>query len=333
MATGARIWQITWHVLAILAGLVLLFFVVVVPWFFTNIITTSRYHFPDPNDGKAPISYGMKYTSVQFRSSDGILLDGWYVPAEPNAKGTIIYCHGHNRTKIEMLPMAAFGHQLGYNGLLFDLRHQGKSEGTMSSIGYLERQDVVGAAHFALDQERAQRPIIVWGVSMGASAALMGAADSPDINAAISDSSFLSFKDVIDHHWKLFFHLPTFPIADEIIYWTAWRVGFHPLDFDLEKAVTQIGTRPLLFVGVEGDKRMPPEIARRLYGDAQSELKDIVIVPGTRHGEGFKSGNKQYEEAVTTFLASIPPKDAGASRNSGSGAMKAAPPKSQSVAH
>jgi hypothetical protein len=29
-------------------------------------------------------------------------------------------------------------------------------------------------------------------------------------------------------------------------------------------------------------------------------------VPGTRHGEGFKSGNQQYEEAVTHFLASLP---------------------------
>jgi pimeloyl-ACP methyl ester carboxylesterase len=307
---GVRIWRTAWHVLVILVGIVLVLFVTLVPWFFTNIITTSRYHFPDPNDGKTPISYGMKFTDVKFPSTDGITLRGWYVPAGQGAKGTIIYCHGHNRTKVEMLPMAAFGHKLGYNGLLFDLRHQGQSEGTMSSIGYLERHDAVGAARFALEKEKAQRPVVLWGISMGAAAALMAAADSPDVDGVISDSTFLSFENVIKHHWKLFFGLPTFPVADEVMYWTAHRVGFDPSEFDLEKAVGRIGPRPVLFIGVEGDKRMPPSIARTLYGEAQSELKDIEVVPGERHGEGFKSGQGKYQEAIKRFLASIAEKNA-----------------------
>ena len=293
-----------------LLGLVLVLFLTVVPWFFTKIITTSRYHFPDPNDGKTPISYGMKFTEINFRSTDGITLRGWYVPAGPDAKGTIIYCHGHNRTRIEMLPLATYGHQLGYNGLLFDLRHQGQSEGDMSSIGYLERRDAVGAVRYALEKEKARRPIVLWGISMGAAAALMAAADSPDVDAVISDSTFLSFEDVIKHHWKLFFGLPTFPVADEVIYWTAHRVGFDPSDFDLEKAVARIGPRPILFIGVEGDKRMPPSVARTLYGEAQSELKDIEVVPGKRHGEGFNSGQPKYQEALKRFLAGIAEKDA-----------------------
>lgn len=311
---GARIWRITWHVGAILVGLVLLFFLTVVPWFFANIITTSRYHFPDPNDGKTPISYGMKFTDIKFYSTDGILLRGWYVPAGPDAQGTIIYCHGHNRTRIEMLPIAAFGRQLGYHGLLFDLRHQGQSEGSMSSIGYWERQDAVGAVRYALEKEKARHPIVLWGISMGAAAALMAAADSPDVDAVISDSTFLSFEDVIKHHWKLFFGLPTFPVADEVIYWSAHRIKFDPSEFDLEKAVGRIGSRPILFIAVEGDKRMPPSIARTLYGDAQSELKDIEVVPGMRHGEGFKSAKTQYEGAVTRFLGGIAEKNAGSKR-------------------
>lgn len=316
MGTAARVWEITWHVLAILAGLVVLFFVTVVPWFFTHIVTTSRFHFRDPNDGKTPISYGMKFHDIEFRSTDGILLRGWYVPAAPNAKGTIIYCHGHNRTRIEMLPLAAFGNKLGYNGLLFDLRHQGQSEGNISTIGYQERHDVVGAVNYALLREKAGRPIILWGISMGAAAALMGAADSPQVDAVISDSTFLSFQDVIMHHWKMFFHLPTFPVAHEVMYWSAKRGGFNPSDFDLQMAVERIGKRPILFVAVEGDKRMPPVIARTLYGDAESELKDIVVLPGNRHGEGFKSGNKQYEEAVTTFLGRLEDHNAGAKKSS-----------------
>jgi pimeloyl-ACP methyl ester carboxylesterase len=324
----SKTWKITKWLLGFLIVGLLVFFYGVVPWFLAGIATTRRFHFHDPLDGKTPQSYGMKFHDIQFKSPDGIDLKGWYAPAEGHAKGTIIYVHGYNRSRVEMLPDSEFGHGLGYNALLFDLRHQGASGGDVSSIGYWERLDVEAAAAYALHQEKAERPVIVWGVSMGAAAGLMAAADTQDIAAVISDSTFLNYSDMIQHHYYLFRSivrrnwwwfppLPAFPITNEVIYLSTKRGKFDPSDFDLEKAVTKIGTRPILFVGVEGDPRMPPDIARRLYGDAQSELKDIVIVPGTRHGEGFQSGKKQYEEAVTEFLASIAEKNSGAAKQGG----------------
>lgn len=292
-------------IVLILLTLAALFFLVVVPLFFTYLITSARFHFHDPNDGKTPQSYGLDYHAIEFHSSDGILLKGWYVPAGPNARGTIIYCHGHNRTRVEMLPMEVFGHRLGYNGLLFDFRHSGQSGGKIGTLGYLERLDVIAAVHYALNQEQATRPIVLWGISMGASAALMAASETPDVAAVISDSSFLSFRHVIVHHAHLFFHLPAFPIVDEAIYFSAWRGGFWPSDFDLRKAVRRINPRPILFIAVQGDRRIPPAIARELYSYSTSPKKALLIVPGHRHGEGFTSGHDLYEQAVKKFLSSI----------------------------
>src|SRR5208283_2775196 len=228
------------------------------------------------------------------------------IPAQGVARGTIVYCHGLNRTRIEMLPDAVFGHSLGYNGLLFDLRHQGMSGGDITTLGYQERLDVLGAVRYAVEHEQAARPVVVWGVSMGASSALMAAAESPDISAVISDSSFDSLLGTARHHFKLFFHLPSFPIADEVAYWTAWRGQFSPKDFDLVKATERIGDRPILFVAVEGDRRMPPSIAQNLYDHARSPLKKIIVLPGHRHGEGFNQATVPYEKAVTDFLATLP---------------------------
>lgn len=307
MATAERIWTITRNVLLILAGLLGIFFLVVVPWFLTGIITTSRYHFRDPNDGKTPISYGLKFRWMEFRSADGILLKGWYLPATGQPRGTIVYCHGHNRTRVEMLPEAVFAHTLGYNDLLFDFRHQGQSGGQITTLGYSERLDVLGAVRYVLEKEGAARPIILWGVSMGAAAALMAAADSPDVAAVISDSSFLSFKDMIKHHARLFLPFLSFPIAAEVIYWSAWRGRFRPSEFDLEKAVERINPRPILFVAVEGDRRMPPSIARRLWARATSPQKQLLILPGSRHGEGFKVASQPYQDAVSRFLNALSP--------------------------
>jgi len=305
MVTKRRILQIIRNVILILAALVAGFLFLFVPWFFTNLGTEGRFHYPDPNDGKTPISYGMQFKWVEFRATDGVLLKGWYIPASSEARGTIVYCHGLNRTRIEMLPMAAFGHQLGYDGLLFDFRHQGTSGGDMTTLGYRERFDVIRAVHFALEQQQAARPVVVWGVSMGAAAALMAAAESPDIVAVISDSSFLSLKHTVEHHWKLFFHLPSFPIADEVLYLIAWRGDFHASDFDLVKAVTRIDNRPILFVALQGDRRMPPSIARTLYDHAASPQKALIVLPGQRHGEGFNQARELYEAAVRQFLSAL----------------------------
>lgn len=306
MASRKRIRRIARNVLLILAGLALLFFLVVVPWFFTHLITYGRFHYADPNDGKTPKSYGMDFRWVGFRSPDDIALEGWYIPASGQPKGTIVYCHGLNRTRIEMLPDAQFGHTLGFDGLLFDFRHQGRSAGKITTLGYQERLDVEGAVRYALQDLHAARPVILWGVSMGASAALLAAAETPDVTAVISDSSFLSFDHTIEHHLKLFLGLPAFPIAYEIEQWVAWRGHFRPSDFDLENAVERIGDRPILFVAVGGDRRMPPAIAETLYAHARSPLKKIIVLPGHRHGEGFNQAREPYEKAVEEFLASLP---------------------------
>jgi alpha-beta hydrolase superfamily lysophospholipase len=301
----ARIWRIARRVFLVLAVLVAAFFFIVVPWFFTRILTTGRFTFPDPNNGKTPKSYGLDFRWIEFRSSDGIRLKGWYVPAGVNARGTIVFCHGLNRSRVELFPQAKFAHDLGYNGLLFDFRHAGQSEGKMTTLGYQERLDVLGAVKYALNDEKARRPVVLWGISMGAAAALMAAPESPEVAAVISDSSFLSFRDTIEHHLKLFLHLPAFPIADEVIYWSAWRGNFRSSDFDLEKAVEGFGTRPVLFVAVEGDRRMPPEIARRLFDRSASPDKQLLILPGTRHGEAFNQNSERYKEAVTAFLETV----------------------------
>ena len=63
------------------------------------------------------------------------------------------------------------------------------------------------------------------------------------------------------------------------------------LRFRFAEGGGRINPRPILFIAVEGDKRMPPSIARELYSQSSSPGKRLVVVPGHRHGEGFKSGN------------------------------------------
>jgi len=70
--------------------------------------------------------------------------------------------------------------------------------------------------------------------------------------------------------------------------------------------VTRIGDRPILFVALANDRRMPPSNAQDLYSHSVSPHKAIIVLPGQRHGEAFNLDMEQYEAAVRQFVAGLP---------------------------
>src|SRR5258706_11093081 len=149
------------------------------PWFLAGVVTTRKFQFPDrENAGLTPKSFELPFEDVAFQSSDGVPLKGWWVPAK-DAKGSVVLVHGLNRSRIEMVKKTPFLQKQGWNALLFDLRHHGESGGDVSSFGFFEKQDVHAATAFA--RTRAQGPVVLWGVSLGAASATLAAAEDPGV--------------------------------------------------------------------------------------------------------------------------------------------------------
>jgi fermentation-respiration switch protein FrsA (DUF1100 family) len=140
---------------------------------------------------------------------------------------------------------------------------------------------------------------------MGAAAALLAAAETPDVAAVISDSSFLSFKDTTDHHVKLLFRVSAFPLANELRFFVERRAGFDGEKLDALAAVKQIGDRPILFIAGAKDKRMPPDIASRLYDSCLSTKRDLLVIDGEEtmvHGHAYQAAPQLYVERIAQFL-------------------------------
>jgi len=285
-------------------GLLLLFVFVIAPYGFSYLLTHANSRPSDSVINATALRDDLPFKEVAFKSKDSSPLSGWYLPRE-NAPATIIYCHGLFRSRLEMLDRAEKFWQGGYAGLLMDFRRHGKSGGELTSMGYLERLDIIGAAHYLKDSLQIKSPVVVYGVSMGAAAALLAAAEEPAISGLIVDSSFLSFDDTIAHHAKNFLHLPRFPIAEELILFTQWRVGFNSEDFDLRRAALKIGNRPILFIAGGADTRMPPEIAQALYDASPSTLKNIVIIPNAPHGAAFRTDPETCTKAILNCLQTV----------------------------
>jgi pimeloyl-ACP methyl ester carboxylesterase len=276
------------------------------PYYLAGLATTRRIAFNDrENAGLTPASFDLPFEEVAFRTDDGVEIKGWWVPA-PQAKGTVVMVHGLNRSRIEMIKKVPFVHGRGWNALLYDQRHHGQSGGDVSTFGWLERKDVHAAKGFA--RSRAGGPVVYWGISLGAAAATLAAAEDAEVAGLVCDSTYRSLSDTVRHHLRLARNfrwwlrvVPAWPVADEVLFWIGRRGGFDPKAVDVRAAATRLSGRPCLFVCNSGDRRMPAEIAYELKAAAGPRAQ-LLVVPGNSHGGAWRDGTAAYESAVSALL-------------------------------
>ena len=284
-----------------LASLIALILFVVLPVGASFLITNSRFRFPERGP-KTPEAVGLSVTDAEFASSDGIPLRGWWNPGDASMP-VIIFVHGLNRSRLELLERAGESSKRGYGVLLFDLRNHGASGNAYTTIGIFESRDVCAASKW-VQGKASGRPQVLWGVSMGASSAILAAKQCPGFAAIIPDSSFLSFRDTVSHHLGLFFRLPRFPIANLIVGITAWRVGFDPNEGDVQAVVRNLNI-PIMFIAGTADRRMPPALAEQMFKESPNSLKQLLVIPGASHGEAFAADRETYLSSVYRFLETV----------------------------
>ena len=139
---------------------------------------------------------GFKYQDVHFAATDGVPIDGWWIPAMNLARAgetppftpgdrTVILATGWaNKANQLMLARELVPH--GYNVLTFDFRAHGDSGGQISSFGDLERRDVLGAVRWVRASHPQQsRQVLGLGISMGGAALLAASAEPTPEGRAI----------------------------------------------------------------------------------------------------------------------------------------------------
>lgn len=299
--------KVTWktRIVEIVVTLVLLV-TIILPWTVSFLITKANTRPDERFRTETPAQYGAEYKDIEFKSSDGNKLLGWYLPSRTQ-KITFVMTHGMFRSRYEMLDRSIDLWKEGYGVLLYDLRHHRQSSGEYSSLGFYEKNDVIAATKFA-NEQAPDNKIVLMGVSMGAAATLLASTElaqsplSKQIIAIVAESSFLSFRDVVYHHCELA-HFPTFPFGFLITNITAFRMNFKVDDFDLLAAVKKI-PYPILFIGSSADKRMPIEtVLEPLYGAASNPNKAKYIVNGATHGKAYELAQKDYIKTVIDFIS------------------------------
>jgi uncharacterized protein len=147
------------------------------------------YH-PSSTVTRTPASVGLPFDAVAFASTDTgqLRLQGWWIPAAPGARFTVLYLHGQNGNLANAVDALAQAHTAGANVFAFDYRGYGRSQFVRPSEAHW-RQD----AGWALEYLTATRhvdshTIVLMGDELGANLALEVAAAHPELAGVVLDA-------------------------------------------------------------------------------------------------------------------------------------------------
>ena len=240
-----------------------------------------------------PSDLGLKYEEIVFKSVDGVKLSAWFIPNN-KTKATIIVMHGYPADKANLLGIAEFLAK-DFNVFLFDFRSFGKSEGSYTTVGYLEKNDLLGAIEY-LEKEKNITKIGLYGFSLGGAVALM--TNHENVKAIVTDSAYAKLSHMVQHMYRIFF-IFKYPLA----YLTKfYGILFLKVNIDDVNPVDNIKNMkaPILLIHAEKDSQIPVNEAYLLY-DANKKA-ELWIVEKAEHGMTRAINPERYEKRVIGFF-------------------------------
>jgi alpha-beta hydrolase superfamily lysophospholipase len=240
-----------------------------------------------------------RWKTVHFAARDGTRLEAWYAPST-RRDGVVVLLHGYAGSRTQMVRAGRLFESLGYGILAPDFRGCGSSEGSATSIGFHEAQDVAGAVRAARRLSPGQ-PVFIYGASMGSAAALRAvAAEGVRPEALVLECPFSDLLRTVELRFQER-HLPAFPLARMLVFWGGMEQRFDGFRHSPERYARRVEA-PTLLMAAEGDPYVPIEDTRRIFA-ALAGPKDLWACEGTRHATCLSIDPGAWLARVGRFLA------------------------------
>ena len=212
-----------------------------------------------------PSHYLLPSLEVAIPSGRGEETASWWIPGLKGAPG-ILLAPGYGMSRSDALSLAVMLREKGFNLLVYDQRGCGTSPKGSSTLGLREAGDMLQALEILRNRSEIDASRVgIWGVDVGAYAALRAAASVPEVRAVVADGAFEFVPDFLD--FKIFedFGLKGSPIrlgcgwAFTLLHLGDRSLLSEPLPVEL------LAGRAVLFIRGEN---------RKLLGDLTAALSD-----------------------------------------------------------
>lgn len=229
-----------------------------------------------------PSTVGLEYEEVHFFAEDDVGLHGWWIP-HPEAKGTVLYCHGNAFNVSDRLPLIQALHATKVNVFIFDYRGYGKSRGFPSEKGTYKDARAAYEVVRARYEDTEDPPVVIYGCSLGGAVATQLALDKKS-RGLVLESTFTSAFDMAQNMY------PWLPCK--------WLLATR---YDTRSKVKLIQV-PTLLAHSREDDVIPFSFGQELYAQA-AEPKVFFELKGG-HSENSWEGTPGYTHHLQQFFLS-----------------------------
>ena len=243
---------------------------------------------------------------VFMKARDGLVLKGYFLPAEKPSDKLAVLVHGYTATGPgEFGGFIRFYHEeLGYNILLPDHRAHGRSGGKRIGFAALEWQDILDWTDIYAKRLGPDTEVVLHGISMGGATVMQCNANNPPayVKCIVEDCGYTNGYEMMWLAARRDLHLNIPPIMWACAMWFRLFTGKSlRRDSDPYGNIDRFA-RPTLFVHGAEDPFVPTEMGERCYAAATVE-KDLLLVPGAAHAMAYYIGKEEYEAKMKEWYA------------------------------
>ncbi len=222
-------------------------------------------------------------------------------------KKTIIIVHGFGFNLVGSIKYSRIFYDMGYNVVIYDHCNCGRSGGDMTTMGYREKDDLKTIVQYTQSKLGEDIEIGIHGESMGASTALLYAADKPGLSFVIEDCGYSDLTEELTYQLKARHNLPYFPIIPIASLICKLRAGFYFSEVSPARDIADskiIESTPILFIHGSDDKFTLPYMMDDLY-ESKKGFKRKYVAQGAEHARSFVVDKEKYISVVKDFLEEI----------------------------
>lgn len=245
-----------------------------------------------------PSELELSAEEVTFHLPDKHITPGWIIKGDRPDGPTVLLLHGHGGSIYSSLRFAE--HLVRYAGhvVVFDWPAHGGCSANWMTCGMREPSDAIAVLD-GLPQPLRDRPVVLFGYSLGGQIAIKTAAEFPRFAGVIVDGAYRRWDTPVRLRMKRW-SMPRVPIVQLV----GGLFGLTGLikGFDRAEYAKRIAVPMLLLHGTE-DRICPIDEGREL-AEAAPDAR-FVAIEGGWHNRLFDHDAKTYHEALADFFASV----------------------------
>ncbi len=259
---------------------------------------------------------------ITIPTTDGLELRGsLYQHTKQPARGLILFCPEMGGNHWSAMSYAQGAWDTGFDILSFDFRGQGESPDmeNYDPLHWVTDYEIADAnaaiTYIKKRKDLSNLPLALMGVSRGGSAALLAAAQNPEVLGVVAEGAFTNQQLMISfgYNWALRY-LPEFLVKAvpqwhilltlKLMYWIS-QMRRNCKYSQFRKHLPLLVSRPVQLITGTRDTQVPSEIAiiiARFIGGTENSIWNVR---GAKHNGARKTNPVGYDKKVSQFFSDL----------------------------